>query len=283
MAQQGTILVTGATGQIGRELVQLLRRDGAPFRAFVRDLVRARASLGAGVELVQGDLADPSSLARALEDIDTVFLLSNNPSLEMSVVDEAIKRQVRRLVKSSAVGFKDQPPAGHGAVEEAIRRSGLTFTVLRPNAFMQTLAVYLPKLIGEDNTFALPAGEGSTAWVDTRDIAATAAALLQQHGHDNKVYEVTGPEALSMGDVAEILTEVTGTPTRYRAVPPEEAQRELRACGMEQMAGFLVEHYGAVERGGFKRVSDTVESVTGAQPRNFTAFATEHREMWRSN
>ena len=122
------ILVTGATGQIGREVVRLLARDHVPFRAFVRDTHRARDVLDTPVELVPGDLADPTSLDRALRDVDTLFVVSNNPALELGAVDAAIRQGVRRIVKSSAVGFRDQPPPGHREVETAIRHSGLAYT-----------------------------------------------------------------------------------------------------------------------------------------------------------
>ncbi len=145
---------------------------------------------------------------------------------------------------------------------------------------MQTLAGYLPRLIKADGTFVLPAGDGRTAWVDTRDIASVAATVLTQHGHDGAIYPVTGPEALSMRDLAGILSTVLGRPITYQDASPEQARRSMQQQNLQGMADFLTEHYQAVKRGGFEQVSDTVKRVGGSEARTFATFATENKNIW---
>lgn len=271
------IAVTGATGKIGAEVVRLLTTRAVPVRVLVRDPNRARAMLGDAPQLVPGDLREEAALERLLAGAHRLFLVSSAPALEGAVVDAAARAGVEHVVKSSAIGFGVEPPAGHRAVEQRIEASGVTWTHLRPSAFMQTLVDYLPGLIDVQGEFALPAGEGRTAWVDTRDIAAVGAAVLTQDGHGGRVYPVTGAAALSMHEVARDVSNAVGRPVRYVAVEEHQAfARMARANIPEAFAAFLVQHYTAVRDGGFAHVSTSVQDVTGTAPRTFGQYATEH-------
>jgi hypothetical protein len=155
------IAVAGATGTIGSELTRLLVAAGADVTALVRDPGRGRARLGPTVPLRVVDLADPATVGTAVTGADTLFLVSSDPALEPGVVDAAVAAGVGRIVKSSAIGFGADPPAGHAAAEQRITDSGARWTVLRPSAFLQTLAGYLPVIAGADGTLELPAGAGA--------------------------------------------------------------------------------------------------------------------------
>jgi uncharacterized protein YbjT (DUF2867 family) len=275
------IAVAGATGTIGTELVRLLAATGADLVALVRDPGRARARLGPAVPLRAVDLADPATVASALAGADTLFLVSSDPALEPGVVEAAVAAGVGRIVKSSAIGFGTNPPAGHAAAEERVRTSGARWTVLRPSAFQQTLAGYLPAITGADGVFELPAGDGRTAFVDARDIAAVAAAVLLDPPASDAVHLVTGPEALSMADVAAIVAAGTGEDIRYRAVDAERARRSLAAHGAGAMVGFLTAHYSAVAAGGFDLVADTVLRLTGRPARSLADLVAEDPPQWR--
>ena len=271
------ILVTGATGNVGRPLIGLLSEAGVPFRAFVRDPARARAALGPAADLAEGDFAEPATLDAALEEVERMFLLSGNPQLETDAVEAAVRAGVGRMVKQSALGVGLDPPPFHRSVEEALERSGLGFTHLRPTAFMQTLAGYLPALIDAEGTFRLPAWEGRVAWVDTRDISAVAFRTLTEDGHDGKAYPITGPETLSMVEVAEKLSVATGRQIRYEDVPPGTAHQLMVENGLSApFADFLVAFYGLVRDGATDFVTKTAPEVTGAPGRTFDAFAEEH-------
>jgi uncharacterized protein YbjT (DUF2867 family) len=271
------ILVTGATGNVGKPLVGLLSDTGVPFRAFVRDPERGRAALGPTVALAEGDFAEPATLDAALEGVERVFLLSGNSELETDAVEASVRAGVGRVVKQSALGVGLDPPPFHRRIEETLEGSGLGFTHLRPTAFMQTLAAYLPALIGNDGTFRLPAGGGRVAWVDTRDISAVAFRALTEDGHEGKAYPITGPETLSMAEVAEKLSAATGRPIRYENVPPDTARELMVQRGLPAaFADFLVAFYGLVSEGATDFVTQSVPEVTGAPGRTFGAFAQEH-------
>jgi uncharacterized protein YbjT (DUF2867 family) len=271
------ILVTGATGNVGKPMVELLSDAGVPFRAFVRDPERARAVLGADVDLARGDFAESTTLDAALGGADRMFLLSGNSELETDALGAAVRAGVGRVVKQSALGVGLDPPPFHRRIEETLESSGLGFTHLRPTAFMQTLAGYLPALIDAEGVFRLPAGEGRVAWVDTRDISAVAFRALTEDGHEGKAYPITGPEPLSMAEVAEKLSAATGRRIRYEDVPRDTAHELMVERGLPApFADFLVAFYGPVRDGATDFVTYTVPEVTGAPGRTFAAFAEEH-------
>jgi uncharacterized protein YbjT (DUF2867 family) len=247
-----------------------------PRKAFVRDLERARGALGRGVELVQGDFAAPASFEAALGGVDRLFLLSGNPEHEDNAIDAAARSGVERVVKQSALAAGLEPAPFHRRIEEKLEKWGLGFTHLRPTAFMQTLAGYLPPLLDAGGVFRLPAGSGRIAWVDTRDIAAVAFRTLTEEGHEGKAYPITGPEMLSMAEVAESFSAATGRRLRYEDAAPEEAREIMVERGLPpSMADFLITFYGSVRRGETNFVTDTVPEVTGEPARTFDAFARE--------
>lgn len=280
----GTILLTGITGNIGSELARLLANEPIPLRALSRDRQRVGQVLGEGlaarIDIVEGDYTDESSLERAMRGIETVFLVSPDPGLEPTVVAAARRAKVKRIVKSSAIGFKAEPPEGHKAVEALIAGSGIGFTFLRPNAFMQTLSAYLPRLIDQEGYFFLPAGDGRTAWIDARDIAAVAARVLTQAGHEGKMYQLTGPAALTMTELAAVLSRHAGKQVQYQPAPVEVARQKARERGLGRMADFLVMHYQAVQAGGFEQVTAAVAEITGREARSFEQFVSENKAVW---
>lgn len=275
------ILLTGATGNVGRPLTRLLADANVPFRVFARNPERARSTLGSEAEVIQGDLADPSSLETALTGGEVLFLLNGDPALEEGAVNAAVRAGVRRVVKQSALAGGLSPPPFHRRVEERLERSGLGWTHVRPNAFMQTLLGYLPTLISDDGILRLPAGEGRVGWVDARDIAAVAFHALTEDNHEGRAYAVTGPESLSMADVAGVISEATSRGVRYQDVPTEIARERLLAAGLQTpFADFLVGFYAAVRAGAHEAVSGDVAEVTGRAPRSFRDFAGEHADTF---
>lgn len=274
------VAVVGATGQIGREVVRILRADGVAVRALARDPERAAAVLPEGTELLPGALEDEEVLARLVDGARSLFVVSSDPALEPAVFEAAARAGVAHVVKSSAMGPGGRPPAPHARAEEVLAAQPVGSTVLRPNAFMQTLRSYLPAVV-ESGTLALPAGEGASAWVDTRDIAAVAAAALRADPPaGNRIWEVNGPEALTMHEVAEIVSRGTGMTLTYSASDPAEAEERL-ARRLGPMGGFLVAHYSAVAVGDFARVTDTVPRLTGRPARSLAALVAEDPAAWR--
>lgn len=279
------ILVTGATGSNGSELVRLLSSRGSTLRAMVRDPGKA-GDLAAlpGVELVAGDFDDRASLRRALDGVDRAFLLT--PSTEraeerqVGFVEEARAAGVRRLVKFSQLAASTGSPVRflryHAAVEAAVRGSGVAWTFLRPNLFMQGLLLFAG-MIRDEGTFAVAAGDARVSAVDVRDNAAAAAASLTGDGHEGRTYDLTGPEALTHAEMAERLSRATGRAIRF-ADAPEGAMREsLEQAGVPAwQADGLVEDYAHYRRGEAAAVLPGVLDATGTGPRGFDAFARDH-------
>ncbi len=209
------ILVTGATGTVGRDVVKLLSKKGAAVRAGVRDQAKTRQRFDDDIALATFDFENESSFAAALDGVEKVFLLPpllpNQVELTNAFVDAAKHAGVRRIVKLSAIGVDGeiQFTVGkwHAANEQHIRESGLAFTFLRPNSFMQNFITYFPP---RDGAIYLPWGNGTASFVDTRNIASVAAEVLTSDGHEEKIYILTGPAALGIAEVARILSEAVG-------------------------------------------------------------------------
>jgi uncharacterized protein YbjT (DUF2867 family) len=274
------ILVTGATGKIGQRLVPRLTDMGKDVRVFVRDPVKAQKLFGS-IDVARGDLAVPASIESALTGVTTVFLLADDPGLEPPIIERLASSAIDRIVKVSAIGRDRDPPDRHVPAETAVVGSRKRFTILRPGAFMQTVREYLPRLIGSDGTFKLPAGTGQTAFIHVDDIAACAAAVLTDRGHDAAYYVLTGPEALGMDAVAALLERALDRRIRFEDLDETAAEAHLQSLGFGPRAHFLVQHYLAVRAGGFAHVSLDVRTLTGGDPKSFAAFVEEDKTAWQ--
>jgi uncharacterized protein YbjT (DUF2867 family) len=217
------ILVTGATGNVGKELVKKLSTRGERVRAFVRCRSQRNAIALPGAEFVEGDFYDFSSFVTALTAVDRLFLLiPSSPDVERQqkeFVDVAQQKGVRHIVYLSQLGADEHSTKGrfqryHGAVESHIRKSGISFTFLRPNLFMQALLNFRAS-ISSQGALCVPAGNAKISVVDVRDIAAVAERALTEAGHNGKVYEITGPESLTHGEMAATLSLVLGKPVKH--------------------------------------------------------------------
>src|SRR2546430_12355984 len=215
-----SVLVTGATGTIGRDVAKRLSEKGASVHAGVRDQAKARQQFDSNMALALLDFENEKAFAGGLAGVEKVFLLPpllpNQLEVMNVFVDAAKRAGVRHIAKLSAVGVGDetQPTAikWHGANEQHIRESGAAFTFLRPNSFMQNFFTYFRPRNG---TIYLPWGNGTASFVDTRDIASVAAKVLTSAGHEGKIYTLTGPATLGIAEVARILSEVTGRGFKY--------------------------------------------------------------------
>lgn len=269
------ILVTGATGNIGSELVGILASSGEPVRALVRTSPAPPAS---GVGHVVGDLNDPASLAPALEGATGVFLLPGYRDMP-GVLAEARRAGVRRVVQLSgaSAGSGDMSNAVTrymALTERAVRDSGLPWTILRPSAFMSNALRWLPKLRAGD-TLRLPFANVRTAVIDPHDVAAVAAKALLEDGHEGRTYSPTGPESLLPAEQVAVLADVLGRDLHFEAQPNDEAYAEMT----EQMpAEYVDAFFDFYVRGSLDEsiVRSTVQDVTGTPPRTFRQWAEAH-------
>ncbi len=283
------IVLIGATGTVGRHVAHELTARGMPFRALVRDPARARALLGSRAALVQGDLDRPASLAPALKGCERMLLASpvdpRQRELQGNAIAAARDAGVGHVVKLSNLGAdpaSDFPIARwHGEIERALKASGMAWTHLRPHAFMQNL-LHQTGAIKAGGEIAGPYGAGRISMIDARDIAAVALAALTAPGHEGRAYELTGPEAVSWGQVAEKLSRVLGRSVRYADISTEEARRRMIAGGRpDWYTDALIVLFLKWARGGYDLVSDAVERVTGSPTRGLERFLADHARALR--
>ena len=268
------ILVFGATGNIGSELISILSASGVPAIAVTR------ASSGAkplpGIRWTQADLSEPDSLRGLFSGVSTVFLLTGNhpemARLQITAIEAAARAHVQSVVKLSALGASDHTklPIGraHYEAEAALMASGMRWTMLRPHVFMQNLLSQAPAIAREGRIVA-SSGDGRIPFIDTRDIAAVAAAALTRPGLDGQKYVLTGPEALSYYDIVRILSDVIRRPVEYQDRSLKDP-RDLTTLAAHQRAG-----------GKTAIVHDTVRRILGRAPRSFLEFAKDHADIFR--
>jgi uncharacterized protein YbjT (DUF2867 family) len=283
-----TVLVTGATGNIGSKVARELYEKGVSVRGFVRDDAKAREMLGGGIELAVGDFSDAESLRKALHGIDRVLLsCSNQPQqaeLEIGVIDAAAAAGVRRIVKLSSIGARVGAPLSfwdwHGRSEQHLRRSVIPAVILQSNFYMSNVLAAANQ-VRELGKLLAPAEGAKIAMVDPRDVAAVAAVLLTSDDHERQTYELSGPEAITYEQVADDISAATARRVEFVAVPDEGAHRGLLEAGMPNWyADELVALFKLLRQGDADHTTDTVRAVTGREPRSFAQFARDHASVF---
>ena len=241
MTASGTILVTGAGGLAGSAVIREFVRSGRPVRALVRDRTRAQHfEAFPNVEIAVGDMLRPETLTQALHGVDRALLVSSpNPSLvdtQCAFIDAAATAGVRHVVKFSGLSAADVGTpfifgAMHAEIERYLERSGLSWTHLRPSQFMTEYLREWPTILAQRTLF-LPLEDARLVPVDVADIAKAACRLLTTPGHEGRTYAMSGPEALSMAEVAEQISLALGESVGYVSVSREQRSQALRAAGV---------------------------------------------------
>jgi uncharacterized protein YbjT (DUF2867 family) len=286
------ILVTGATGLNGSALLRLLSAKGIATRALVRNRARAEAIAALpGVEIVEGDMARPETLGAALRDVDRAMLISSSDPVMLEVqsgfIDAARAAGVKHVVKLSGIMPDLTSPFRfarmHGEIERRLEASGMAFTHLRAGEFMPAYFRQVPSIVARGAMF-LPMEDARIASIDVGDIAEIAALALTGSGHEGKTYPLTGPEALTMAEVAEKLSAATGKTIRYVNVAPEEARKAQLAAGMPPyLADALVELFAERRKGKEAQVSAMAQTLLGRRPTSFDEFAVRHAAIFRGD
>jgi uncharacterized protein YbjT (DUF2867 family) len=274
-----TVLVTAATGTVGRHVVEALADTGATVRAGSRDPTRAGDGLETGTA-VEFDFARPETWGRALEKVDALFLV-RPPGVAVgeltAFVDAAARVGVDRLAYLSTLGADRNPLIPHYRIERHIEGADVDHCFLRASFFCQNLHEVHGEAIREAGEIFLPAGAGATSFVDARDVGAVGARVLTEPGHRNRAYEVTGSEALTYEEVADLFTEVLGRPVRY-ADPsiPAFIARELSRGRAPGFVLLMVGIYTTARLGLAGRVTDDVEALLGRSPRTVREYVTDY-------
>lgn len=285
MSQLPRILITGATGNIGKELAKYLSEKGIPFRAMVRSIVGTKdLHVMPGVTIIEGDFNDKKSLEVALRGVENAFLLTNSSELaerqQCAFVEVAARAGVKHIVKLSQWAADVHSPVRflryHAVVEQLIRESGITYTFLRPNLFMQGLLGFRETIMHQGQFYGA-VGDSKISLVDVRDIAEAAGEALTKAGHENKIYNLTGPEALSHYELAEKLSMAVGREVRFVDVSPDALREMLLGVGFpEWQAEGLVEDYAHYKAGEAAEIVSDVFEATGHRPRSFEEFVKDY-------
>jgi uncharacterized protein YbjT (DUF2867 family) len=277
------ILITGATGQVGREAVNALLAAGAQVRALVRD--PTRAGLNPGAQVVEGSFEDDASLARALEGIDTMLLAGRDSPEAVShhrrVLAHARRANVQHIVKLSAIGASPNSPVAlmreHHAIDEELRRGPASWTLLKPHLYMQNL-LRAADAVRRDGRLAAPMGDGRYPLVDTRDVGAAAAIILgDPTRHAGRSYALTGPAAYGYGEIANALAVAAGSTVSYEAVSPQAYEARLLAAGVPSWRAFDLSHIASAYRPSDNAVSPDLAMLLGRSPRSLLEFLEDHR------
>ena len=283
------ILVTGASGTVGGEVLRQLREHGAAVRGAFHTPAKMAQAKSNGVDAVIMDFSDRASITSALKGVDKVFLIGgtapNQSELEINVVEEAKRAGVKQIVKLSvlsASGEKYTFAKLHRAVEKKIEASGVPYTFLRANQFMQNFVTYQTGTIKSQGAFYAPAKDSRTSMIDVRDIAAVAENALTEGGHTGKTYELTGPEALSNQQAAEKLSAAVGKKISYVDVPAPEYKKSAMGAGIPEFyADALINLNQFYISGAAAMVTADVERVTRRKPRTFDQFAKDYAGVFR--
>ena len=292
--KQESILVTGASGNIGSEVVKQLL--GVAPAVSIKAAVHSRQNVKKvkdddRIEAIPIDYNERDTLREALKDVDKLFLLTpdvpNAPDLASNAVIEAKKAGIGHIVKQSVMGADLEADVGtmrlHRQVEDIIEQSGIPFTFLRPNEFMQNFINFHSPSIKGNNAFYIPLEDAKVSLVDVRDIAAIAVkSLIDEDKHKNKTYLITGPEALSYHQVAEVLSNATGRKISYVNISEEEAKAAMKEIGMSDwLINTVSELSDYFRKGKASEISSAVEEVTGRKPISFSQFANDYAEAFR--
>lgn len=278
------ILITGATGNIGTEVIKKLAEGKHPTRAFVRNRTQAREIALPGVEIVEGDFTRPKTFTRALDGVEKLFLLIPSSSQveeqQRDFVDAALKNKVKHIVKLSQLGANANAPGRfqrhHGVVENYIIKSKIPYTFLRPNLFMQGLLNFRPTIASQGVFFA-PVSQARISVVDVRDIGAVAAKTLTETKHEGRTYDLTGPEALTHAEMAEQLTQAVGKPIKHVEVSLEVMKEALLKSGLPGwQAEGVVEDYEHYRKGEAEQVTSAIRDITGYEATYFAQFALDY-------
>jgi uncharacterized protein YbjT (DUF2867 family) len=286
-----TILVTGSTGNVGSQVVKQLSSLNGNIRAAVQSKNRADEIKNTRAQLVEMNFNRPETIRMAFEGVQKLFLLTpfvpNMVEISTNLVDEAKKAKVKHIVKQSAFGSDIKKPGItmsrlHRQVEEIIESSGIDYTFLRPTSFMQNYLGFANS-IKSQGVFYAPLADSRSSFVDVRDIAAVAVQALTKSGHENKAYNITGPEAVSNYDIANILSKTTGRKITYVNISDDDARKGMKENGMQEWTiNALMELYNFQKAGKASPVSLDVERVTSRKPISFEQFAKDYSDTFRS-
>lgn len=284
------MLVTGATSAVGMALMTEMLVRKIPVRAFLHKASVAEKLQRQGIETFVGDMAEQKSVQKALQGIESIYLIVPTSehlfTIEQLWIEEAKKVGIRHLVTQSEIGADPQSFCPllqlHGRAEEVLRASGLPYTILRTLYLMQNFGpMYAQSILAEGMMYA-PLGQGSVSYVDERDVARVAIHLLTEEKYYDQEYEVTGPEALSCTRLAEVFSTLLGKPVRFTNVSDEEAEQGLLKLYSPWAAHAVVTLLQFYRQGGGDFVSASIGKIAACTPCTVSTYISEHLPLFQS-
>ncbi len=262
----------------------------AAVRAGVHSLAKAEIFKGLGVEIEEIDYDKPETLEYALQGVERLLLLTplSDRIVEMTsaFVETGKKSGVKYIVKLSVLDADSEKnlvfARWHREAERIVENSGIPYTHLRPNFFMQNHLIQSSATIKSQGAFYMALDNAKISQIDVRDIAAVAVKVLTEQGHENKAYNLTGSEALTFHELAEIFSEEIGKKVKYVPITDDAARMEMINMGMpDWLVDGLIELSAAFRAGYGSKVSSAVEQITGKRPRSFSQFVQDHIESFK--
>jgi uncharacterized protein YbjT (DUF2867 family) len=284
------VLITGARGNIGKELAKVFKVKDVPFIAGVTDLSKSQDLVSMGYKVKEINYSKPETLIEAMKDVDYLYLMSPLTEHMLEYTKNALtaakEAGVKFILRLSVIGAN--PHANfelsriQGFADESVIHSGITHCIIRPNTFMQNYINVYGGMIKSMDSIYLPQGEGKISFIDTRDIAAAAAEILMNsQDHKNEIYGLTGPEALTNHDVADILSRATDKNIQYFPIEDEAARQQMMKMRMTPwMADAIIGYSTHARHGGLAYISPDIQKILGKQPISFGKFAEEYKKVW---
>lgn len=281
------ICITGAGGTVGSEVVKQLELAKVPFRVAYFSKEKVDAALEKGINAVIIDYNHPETLRTAFQECDKLFLLGpnvlNQTQLELNAVEAAKAVGVQHIVKQSVMGAEDEAfslALIHRPVEQAIEASGMTWTFLRPNSFMQNVVTFMSETIKAESAFYSASGEAKIAHIDVRDIAAVAVKALTEPTHAGQAYTLTGPEALTYDELAQKLSVVLGRSISHISLPPEDLKHGMLAEGLpDAIADRMLDLERYYREDQASHITNDVQRMTGQEPRQFMQYIRDYASL----
>lgn len=274
------VLVVGASGNVGSEIIQLLKEEGYRTRATTSKAVLSQENL------VHANLVTGEGVKAAFENVDRAFLMAppgyaDQYSLLSPLIQEAKRRGLKKVVLMTALGANADETSPFRRAEIELEKSGLNYNIIRPNWFMQNFNTFWIKGILEQDQLLLPAGDAKTSFIDARDIAAVAAKLLISDQFDRQAFDLTGPESIDHAYVASILSEFAKRRIEYKNITPQAFKQDLLEAGLtEDYADFLGLIIGFLKAGYNAGITTSVQDITGVPPRSLSAYAIDYKNNW---
>jgi uncharacterized protein YbjT (DUF2867 family) len=283
-----TILVTGATGTTGGEVTRQLLEGGHRVRVLARG-PEAASKLPEGAQAVIGDHDDVASLDAAFAGVEAAYAVTpvslRGVAWMRNLIDAARRAGVRRFVKMSGMTASPDSPSvlirDHASADEYLRASGIPYTILRPNSFMQNQLGSIGTIKAQ-GAFYQATGEAQQSVIDVVDVAAVAVKALTEPGHEQQTYVLTGPESLGFHEIAAKIGRTIGKPVAYVPITTEAAEQGMKGSGLpDWLAHDIAEFFGSIATGAFAGTTDDVQRVLGRPPASFDQFLARHAAMFQ--